>query len=62
MFRPVTREEEPISFRPVAGYEEEWARYAEVERDATWLWLGVYPLVLFNCGWMAVLGSVLIGG
>lgn len=62
MFRPLSKEEEPISFRPVAGYEEEWAKHAEVEAAGLWLYLGTYPLIGFNCLWMALLGSVLLGG
>jgi hypothetical protein len=62
MFRPLSREEEPIAFRPVAGYEEGWAQHDEPELQPVWLYLGTYPLVCFWCLWMALLGSVLIGG
>jgi hypothetical protein len=62
MFRPLTIEEEPITFRPVPGYEEEWASRENPEPQPIWLYLGTYPLVGYIVVWMALLGAVLLGG
>lgn len=44
--RFVSREEEPVNFRPVPGLEQEWATFEDPRRSLLWLSLGILPVSL----------------
>jgi hypothetical protein len=55
----VSREREPIEFRPIAGGDEEWAGLHYVPRSRLWDWLGLYPVgaYLVLCLWLLGVAS-----
>lgn len=60
--RFLTKEQEPVEFRPIAGMESDWARFNEPTLSAMWLWCGAYPLLGLLSLSLALIGSVLLGG
>lgn len=61
-FRVLSREEEPVNFRPVPGLEEGWAEYEDPRRSSLWFLLGVAPVAGYFSIMLELLGFVLIGG
>jgi hypothetical protein len=49
--KPVTREEEVLEFRPIAGLDEDWP----TERSRLWDALGVYPILISIIIWLVLL-------
>jgi hypothetical protein len=51
VWRPVNKkvspEAETLEFKPIPGYEEEWAGFSYVERSRLWDALGVVPVGLW---------------
>lgn len=43
--RPVSRHQEPVEFRPVAGLEAEFVGWQITVRSRLWDWLGTYPII-----------------
>jgi len=56
--RRVSRADEPIEFRPVAGLESEFAGWAMVERSRTW-GIGTYGIGGYLVLILVVIGSAL---
>jgi hypothetical protein len=57
--REVSRGQEDVEFRPVAGLEREFAGWALVRRSRVWDYLGLYPIGVYIVAMLVLIGSAI---
>lgn len=59
--RSVGSAEEAVEFRPLPGFEDDWAAFNYVDRGGVWYWLGLFPIALCHIALLVLIGVVANG-